>query len=99
MSDKTGYDSRNTTKIKKTAFFILQCTRLALSFNKTGGASAMQNQKTASFILQCTRLALSFNNIGGASTLQNQKTAFFILQCTRLALSLHRQRKFQEKEL
>lgn len=71
MSDKTGYDSRNTTKIKKTAFFILQCTRLALSFN----------------------------NIGGASTLQNQKTAFFILQCTRLALSLHRQRKFQEKEL
>ena len=41
--------------------FVLYCTRFALSFDKIGCTSAIQNKSLRPFVLYCTRFALSFD--------------------------------------
>ena len=56
---------------------ICHCARLSLSFNKTGGGSAIPTLKSKRLAWYCARLSLSFNKIGGGSAMSNKNKFSF----------------------
>ncbi len=69
------------TAVSNQEIFCAHCLRLALPFDKVGGASEIKINK-----LSGIRLALPFDKIGGASEIKINK---FILYFSRLALPLY----------
>ena len=54
---------------------VCRCSRLSLSFHKTGGPRHTKSENFVS-VCRCSRLSVSFHKTGGASAYPNPKTSF-----------------------
>ena len=69
---------------------ICHCAHLSLSFNKTGGGSAIPTLKSKRLAWYCARLSLSFNKTGGGSAIPTLKSKRLAWYCARLSLSFNK---------